>query len=283
MQPKYSWSEIVQTANNVKKEKTLADNLVDLLKNASTQDRQEILKLYSNLLGIDYSEEMIRTSDLEVFKEIFSSWSDDELQEQYHIISNGLSNKTAKSKYQKSMEIEGDDRYPEKHYEYSKDDEDDEDDDSDEDDKKEACYSNDTFDNLMRVIASWTPEDRKQVYEVWRGLLGEEYTNSMVKDYIPKGKARDVSKPQSSGQTEAKSNDDGLKQTASKKDRTEVANLYRGLWGSNFVDKLTELYSNKNGKTVSQKKQTSGQTKTSSSYDPWGLNKDSKKNKKKEA
>ena len=61
-----------------------------------------------------------------------------------------------------------------------------------------------------------------------------------VKDYIPKGKARDVSKPQTSGQTEAKSNDDGLKQTASKKDRTEVANLYRGLWGSNFVDKLKD-------------------------------------------
>lgn len=262
MKPQYSWSELIKTSSvsdEVSSEKrAIADDIIDLLRQASTEDRQQILRLYSSLFGKEYSEDMIAKADIDVFKEIYSSWNEDDLRTQYDLLSAGLKQTASKDDEDEDDEDEDNEM----------------DDDNGQDADKEGCYASsagsEVFNRLVNIIASWSHEDQKAVHDEWLGLLGKEYTGFMTKDYIPKGKARDVSKPQSSGQTEASSSDNV--KTASKKDRNEIASLFRGLWGNNFVSKLTELYSTGNGKTVSQSDQTSGQTKTSS-YDPWGLKK----------
>lgn len=251
LEKKYSWSEMIENSKNGEKfEITTSDKIIELLSQASEEDRKQVLKIFTNLLGKEYSEDMIENhepqgdkveAEMNIFRKIFASIDEENLQEQYAFL--------------KSAMEEDDDE-----------DEDDEEKEDKEEDEDDDDFTKDSsFDQLMKVIASWEPEDRKAVYEIFRGLLGDKYSNDSVKDYIPKGKARDVSSPQSSGQVEASSKDNV--KTASKKDRKEVSNLYRNLFGSKFVDKMVALYEPKGKKSTTE---TSGQTKTSS-YDPWGL------------
>lgn len=318
LEKKYSWSEMIENSKGGEKfEITTSDKIIELLSQASEEDRKQVLKIFTNLLGKEYSEDMIENHDsqgdkveaeMNIFRKIFASLDEENLQEQYDFLKS-------------AMDEEDDD-------EDDNEDEDDEEKEDKEDEDDDDDFTKDSsFDQLIKVIASWEPEDRKAVYEIFRGLLGDKYSNDSVKDYIPKGKARDVSKPQPSGQFEASSKDNvktakwrdryeekddnksnrcdsceavmingvychehgcprgrqeklrkereedyevSLKnnvKTASKKDRKEVSNLYRNLFGSKFVDKMVALYEPKGKKSITE---TSGQTKTSS-YDPWGL------------
>lgn len=285
LQKKYSWSNLMSLAE---KEETTADKVINLLSQASEEDRKKILDFYSNILGSDYSKDMTENyepsgkkvkSDLDIFREIFASWDENSLMSQYQLLSTAMEDEE---------EEEGDDEDQSENDEDEKEEKEEKEDDEEDEDEN---IKDSSFDQLMRVIASWEPKDRKAVYEIFKNLLGSEYSNDTVRDYNPRGKARDTSKPQSSGQLEDKgaSKVDGAVnektdssttdasskrtiKTASKDDRNQIEKLFKGLLGANFANKLTEVYQNKNGKTVSQTGQTSGQTKTSS-FDPWGLKK----------
>lgn len=274
MEKKFSWTEIIATAANENNEETItAEQVLELISQASEEDRKKILDLYSNLLGEDYAKDMVKADMDDTFREIFSSWSSDDLKAQYNLLKTAMDDEDEFGEESAGEEGVGD--YDEDHEELEKEEENMETTDATSENQLESlAHLDDPFDQLMRVIASWEPKDRKAVFELFKNLLGNEYSTDSVKDYNPKGKARDVSSPQSSGQVEASS--DGTVKTASAADRNRVADLWRGVLGANFVGKMTELYKNNNGKTVPQADQSSGQTKTSS-FDPWGLNKESKK------
>ena len=149
LEKKYSWSERIENSKTEENfEITTSDKIIELLSQASEEDRKQVLKIFTNLLGKDYSEDMVENhepqgdkveAEMNVFRKIFASLDEENLQEQYDFLKS-------------AMEDDDDE-------ECDEDEKDDEDDEEEEDDEKEASSESEltkdsSFDQLMQVIVS---------------------------------------------------------------------------------------------------------------------------------
>lgn len=295
-QKKYSWEALVKESQLEREADALSvhDEVIDLFSKASEEDRKKILEIFKGLVGEEYAKDMITSDDVESFKKITSAFEESALHEIKEIMQTA---RNRNDEYDYESAIDEDD-YSDLDF----------DDDEDEDGKEDKKKSKKDFESkssalltalvqqaqekkvsIPTVLAAWEEKDRKALFNEFVSLLGSSYSKDMVRDYKPRGTARDVSSPQSSGQLDESkgmsSVDGGVSEqkdssttdassnknvkTASKADRKRVQDLFRGLLGSNFAAKLVEEYTVK-GKQSDKK--SSGQTKTAS-FDPWGLNK----------
>lgn len=114
---------------------------------------------------------------------------------------------------------------------------------------------------LINIFASFSEDQRRDIYNYFLSLYGKEFSNDMTTNYSVKGKAKNVSSPVESEQLSTVSwfNDDNIK-LASKKTEEEKQ-YWLPLLGKEFAEKMVKVYKQNEAK---KPKTTSGQTKVAS-------------------
>jgi len=95
---------------------------------------------------------------------------------------------------------------------------------------------------LIEILASRFSEDqRKEIYNYFESLTGNEFAKDSVKNYSPKGKAISTKEPIKSGQITGESKSEPEVKTASKKDRDVIERYWEPLYGNSYAKKMVSL------------------------------------------
>jgi hypothetical protein len=118
------------------------------------------------------------------------------------------------------------------------------------------------MDKLIYVLASFSEDQRKDIYNYFLSFYGKKFADEMTTNYSVKGKAKNISTSDEISPVSANLSwfTEGTVKTSSKKDLDVVENYWSSLLGKDLSKKSVKDYSSKGEKP----KTTSGQTKVSS-------------------